>query len=117
MAEQYPSAISDKLQIPSFGYEIDKNFIESDMEIGPPKVRRRNTKRNDKFTGNIFFTKTELDIFFQFYNTTLQDGSLTFLFNDPLNTGTDIEVRFIEAPTFNLVGFENFSIAFSLEKM
>lgn len=59
------------------------NVIESQVDAGPPKRRRRYTKRNDPHTMIFELDDTQLATFKSFYGTTLQDGNLSFDYVHP----------------------------------
>lgn len=63
--------------------------IRTSMDAGPDKVRRRFTAAPRRFTGTTpFLTKTELETFETFFETTLQMGALSFTATDPLSCTT-----------------------------
>ena len=59
------------------------NVIRTEMDVGPPKIRRRGTAAERKFTFQLFVTKALLATFDTFYITTTKSGSLAFNFRSP----------------------------------
>jgi len=75
------------------------NIIRTDMEVGPPKVRRRGTAAVRKFTFQMFLSGTLLAIFDTFYVTTSKSGSLAFNFRS-LRTQVIGEYQFAAVPIY-----------------
>ena len=72
-------------------------LLESPMEQGPPKVRRRMTNNIDPFPCSMLMTTAQLAIFKPFHEDTLLGGALRFNFLDPDDGTTAIEVRIPKA--------------------
>jgi hypothetical protein len=93
MAEQWPGALEDKLNEADFSYQMGDTTIQSETEIGEPKVRRRFTRAVDRISCSIIIEKSDVDTFFNFYRTTLNGGVNAFEFTDPISNTTK-EYRF-----------------------
>ena len=63
------------------------NILRSQPERGPAKTRRKTTAKTKNFSGSIYLSSAELDIFLEFAETTLKDCSLSFLFPDYTSDG------------------------------
>ncbi|MEM1149332.1 MAG: hypothetical protein AAGI03_02080 [Pseudomonadota bacterium] len=60
--------------------------IKSDMDVGPPKVRRRSTAGVEPFSGAMrLITRAQFLVFRSFYNVDLQGGVLSFTHADPFD--------------------------------
>jgi len=95
-AGSWPSGLP---QLPLVGVAEEHlaNYIESDVDAGPPKRRRNTTKRRIIQTVSLEFTGAQYAIFKTFYQDTLEDGALTFDWTDAVDD-TAVEFRFAEPP-------------------
>jgi hypothetical protein len=86
-------------QIPDIGVseEIQSNVVASEVDSGPPKLRRRSTKRRVFQTVPITLTGAQYATLRAFYEDTLLDGTLTFDWADAL-TDVATEFRFVSPP-------------------
>jgi hypothetical protein len=116
MAELYPATLQDNFNRGSFNRTPGVNRIFSENETGPFKVRRRSTLRRDSISGSILLRDlTEYSTFIDFYTSTLQDGTLSFFFNDPA-LGNQLTVQFREGGMrISDIGFEAFTVQMVLE--
>lgn len=73
--------------------------IRSEVDSGPPIVRRRFTAAVRTLTIPMRFTNAERATFDTFFNTTLAGGSLSFNWLDPV-TDALVAMRFVEPPEF-----------------
>jgi len=74
------------------------NVIHKTMEVGPPKLRRRDTSAPWPVTGSVILTYDEFATFTTFFNTTIASGSLAFDWKHPL-TQAAAECTFKKVPT------------------
>ena len=116
MAQAYPSTLQDNFNRGTFRRVPGENKVYTKMDTGPQKVRRRTTLRVDQISGNILLRNlSDYNDFINWYTSTLQDGVLTFNFNDPA-TGDPLEVQFTQnGVQINDVGFETYSVQMQLE--
>ena len=97
----WPATLPQTLLLQGYGESPGENQLRSPMEVGPAKVRRRATSAPRKVTGSLYLSASQLDDFKTFYNTTLLSGTLRFTWDDPTDTGTTVEMRFSEVPTWS----------------
>lgn len=116
MAQAWPAQLQDVFNQDSFQYQIGETVIRSSMDIGPAKVRRRFTKPINEVTGSIWVSVAEFQIFYNFFNTTLNGGTLPFDFYNPLLAATK-EYRFKGPPRITPVGFETYRLDFNWEEL
>lgn len=114
MAENFPGSLQDKFNEQGFSYQIGETKLTSSMDVGPSKMRRRFTKGIDKVSASINLEYDDKETLVDFHNTTLNGGVDTFLFEDPF-TLTDIEYRFVEAPSIDPIGGRWFNVKMKLE--
>ena len=116
MAATWPLTLQQLLSEAEFAHKIGETTIRSDMEVGPAKVRRQYTKGVDTIDGSIYLTTAQYSTFYNFFNTTLAGGSLTFEFDHPI-TGVLTEFRFVGSPSVRSIGGGNFTVSFSWEEV
>jgi len=92
MTAAWPATLPQSFLTDGFGEESANNTIESDVSIGPKKVRRRSTSGVRKMSGALMMTTAQYATFRTFVSVTIKDGALTFTFPDP-NEGADLLVR------------------------
>ena len=95
----WPSALRDLWLRNAFQEVLPKNIVRTEMDQGPPKVRRRSTSNIGKIRGQMFLTAalaTSLDTFF---NTTTNSGALTIEMKHP-RTGTTGTYQFSNEPSY-----------------
>lgn len=111
MAQEWPVTLQQVLSESEFGLELGNTVLETDMDVGPPKSRRRVTKGIDTVTGSIYLTIDQYLIFVDFFNTTLNGGTNPFTFPHPI-TQEDTDFRFKGTPRFRSIGGGNFVAQF-----
>lgn len=90
--------------------------IRSDVDAGPPKIRRRFTAIRTSFECRMVLTSEQVQTLTDFYISTLQMGSLKFDFYHP-RTSSFVEMRFMSAPAFTHMAGNLYDVTLSLEKM
>ena len=97
--------------------ETPPNLVfRTSMEEGPQKTRRWGTAGSGKINANYIWDKEQRDIWKNFYNNTIANGSLTFMFHHPIDD-KDIEVRLQNVPTEVLASYNRFSYTLELETL
>lgn len=115
MSEVWPAALEQLVDSQSFSYKYGKTTIETDVDIGPKKKRRRFTRPINTATVSFRATKAQLAIFKTFYNTTINGGVTQFQFTDPL----DDTLKFwrTSEPEIRPLGGSEFTISMEWEEM
>lgn len=116
MAQVWPITLQQLISESGFSYEIADTALRSDMDIGPQKVRRRFTKGVNTMSGSIYLTIAQYNIFYSFYNTTLNGGVLAFTFNHPI-TQVAYDWRFKGPARVQSIGGGNFTVDFTWEQL
>jgi len=94
----WPTALPTRfLQDPGATEQPPDIMIETQMDAGPPKARRRYTAGYRIVTGSIVLTHAQRQILDDFYVTTLQGGALTFDWIHPI-TSQPATFRFLPQP-------------------
>ena len=110
----WPTTLPDKFSIRQYRESPPNNSIRQTMDVGPAKVRRRQTSAERPITGTMVMTFDQKNAFDDFYENDLFSGSLTF---DGLNhptTGADTVWRFISVPTYTNIGSQAFLVTLPL---
>lgn len=116
MSVNFPSVLQEYLDEQGFTFEIGSTTIRSSNDVGPDKIRRRFTKSVDTQSSSITIKYDQYQILYDFYNTTLAGGSLTFLYKDQF-TSIEEEYRFVSPPRIAPLGGEFFRVTMNWEKM
>ena len=114
MPANFPASLQEKFNEQGFNYKIGETKLRSQMDVGPAKQRRRFTKSIDTVNATINLFYDDKETLKDFHDTTLDGGTLSFLFEDPF-TQTQIEYRFVNAPSIAPIGGEWFSVSMQLE--
>jgi hypothetical protein len=98
--------------------EFADNVVETPMEVGPAKTRRRSTVENEKFNVSVQLTTAQFSDLKTFYYTTLKSGSLAFDWVDPLTqTAATFMFRRPAPKVTGVRGGVYPVVSFTLEKM
>jgi len=109
----WPLTLPQELLIAGYARSAPDNRIESQMDVGPGKIRRRTTSAPSKISGTLKMDRTELAAFTQFYLVTTKSGTLRFSWTDP-DTSAAVEMRFTDVPSWTKPGLF-YDVALSLE--
>ena len=107
--------------LPQFVFEqgysekLNDQTMESSVEVGPPKIRRRFTKQIRTFTIEMRFTPTQKETFETFWQDTLLGGSMPFDWVHPL-TRASTTFRFRKpAPSYSSIGGSDSIVRLTME--
>lgn len=78
------------------------NIRRTEMDAGPPKVRRRYTAKVRTFSGQLFLTNTEKKTLESFFSSDCADGAIPFTWVHPFDN-TSASMRFVGAPQYQHV--------------
>ncbi len=73
MAETWPAALPS-MNLTGWKYSRASSILKSEMEIGPPKRRRRTTAQLAKVSGTLTLSAPQFEIFRNFVETDLNGG-------------------------------------------
>jgi hypothetical protein len=110
----WEASLPQKLLLDGYGESPADTTIESSMDMGPKKIRRRFTAGVRPVTGNIIVTTTQLATFKTFFTSTLLGGALRFSWTEPPGHTTACEMRFTGVPSWVSLG-KLYKISLSLE--
>lgn len=123
-AIDWDSDLPQAFEAGSYQFEHGSGIVRTEMDSGPPKVRRRFTAIYHRHSGSMVMLKTTYTSdFLTFFGTTLYDGTLSFNFPNPMDDGaTTIECRFLQGgqtPPYQMKQFSPTSVilTFTLEEM
>ena len=105
-----------RYQLP-FDIERQETRLISDVDAGPPKVRRRFTAATEIFDFNWNCDEEQRARIEEFFQVDTEEGTAQFNFPDP-RTGTNVLCRFGEAPRYTMIagGFgQRWRVRFTIE--
>jgi hypothetical protein len=115
MAAIWPATLPEYVLQDGYQEALNQQSIESQPDTGSPKVRRRYTKEVHKFDVSIQMTQAQKATFETFYYTTLNGGSLTFDWVNPL-TRVATTFRFRNPPPrYTVIGGTYVRAQFAIE--
>lgn len=91
-----------------------ENTIRSNMDKGPPQLRRRTTANVRPISFNLLLTPEQTEILDAFYNDDTFSGSERFNYTHP-RTGAACEAIFASPPSYTNVEGVMYSASVSLE--
>ena len=95
----WPAALQDLWLKDGFREVPPKNVLRTNMDVGPPKVRRRTTSNVRSFFGQMFLTSARVATLDTYFVTTTKSGSLTIELKHP-RTGATGTYRFVKEPQY-----------------
>ena len=115
---QWPATLPSSISWQGYKRTIQDVKIRTPMDVGPPKVRARQTARVDmQEMPMVYCTKAQWILLDEFYTTTLFNGTLPFEMTDPVTLATQ-RFRLVEPPVFgNMLGPDTIPVTLKLEVM
>ena len=118
MATPWPATLPQCPVLNGFSEQRQRNVVAFTPDVGPPKMRRRSTASSTLTSVAYRMTKTQLDAFNTFYETTLADGSLPFDWRHPVTGVTYTWVfKSSDAPKRERMTPNTFRVTFDLVRM
>lgn len=110
----WPATLPQYVNVSGYQESLPDQTIESAVDAGPPKVRRRFTANYRAITATIWVDGTQRAAFETFFETTLAGGSLAFDWVNPL-TQAAASFRFRRPPpAYEALGGDTFAIRMNL---
>ena len=109
----WPATLPQEFVEDSFEETMQSLIISTDMEVGPPKTRKRLTANFTPIKGSIIVTKAQRAIFLTFFHSTIAGGALKFTWKHPI-TGSTVEMKIISPPKITPLGGDYFKIDMDL---
>lgn len=101
MANVWPPSLP-QIQLLGSTEKTVPQFIETKMDVGPPKRRRVSQVDYGRESIPLLFNATEVGVFRTFWTTTLTDGIDSFEWEDLVND-TTVDYEILDYPQFRLV--------------
>jgi hypothetical protein len=99
---EWPSSLPQEQFFPVTQTRKDAR-VRTEMEAGPPKMRRRTTATVEPVTLTLRFEGDEKKIFDDFYKNTIEEGTLRFEWTNPTTRNTvDFRVGADGYPNFEI---------------
>lgn len=113
----WPVGVPTGILVNGYQESLPDQTIESQVETGGAKVRRRYTANFEPISGTIRMTSAQLTTFRTWFLDTLDGGSLPFSRAHP-RTGDTVTMRFRKPPPrATPIGGMNFDVAMSMEQI
>jgi hypothetical protein len=110
----WPTTLPEYVLEGGYSEQLPKNTIETEMDAGPMKTRRRFTKVFRKFQVTMIMDPAQAGVFETFYLTTCGSGSVPFDWLHP-RTRANMSFRFTQPPPqYQPFGGNYVRVAFSL---
>jgi hypothetical protein len=111
----WPGTLPTHVFEQGYSEKLNDQTLESTVDVGSPKIRRRFTKQIRTFSVQMRLTPTQKTTFEGFWQTTLLGGSLAFNWVHPL-TRASTTFRFRKpAPSFSSIGGSDSIVSFTME--
>lgn len=103
-------------QEPDIGHieEAPNNLLRTQMDVGPPKVRRRYTAAVRSVEMPLELDDAQTTTLHDFFTTTLKDGADLFDWKLP-RTGGAVTFRFVKPPKYECIHPKRYQTVLSLE--
>jgi len=114
----WPEQLPESPNQDGFSEQMEKQVIRTKMEAGRPKVRKRYDAATRHYDVNWLLTRSQLDIFEDFFYNDLNGGANKFLMKD-MRSEELVEYRFKIPPRPNLinVGGDAWEVQAELERL
>lgn len=111
----WPGTLPSYLQEPGYQEKFQDQTVESQMDTGPAKIRRRFTKAIRFIQASMLLTADQVSAFETFWVTTCKGGSIPFDWVHPRTQSTTTFRFRSPAPAYQTVGGVNVQVTFTLE--
>jgi hypothetical protein len=109
----WPVTLPQKFQQDGFVDTEPNTFVKTEMDAGPPKIRRRFTATHRPVSGSMIMTSTQKAALRTFYQTY---GAMPFTFPDPDSAGT-VEMIFMAPPEYVPYAAEDWNVKLQMAVM
>jgi hypothetical protein len=114
MSVVWPASLPEYVLEGGYSEQLPRNTVETEMESGLPKVRRRFTKVFRKFQATMILDQSQAVVFEAFYFTTCASGTIPFEWVHP-RTRAPMSLRFTQPPpSFTPFGGHYVRVSFAL---
>lgn len=86
----WPSSLPDYPEIDGYQESKQDGAVRTQMDAGPPKQRRRFSATITEFDAVFLLDDSEIDTLETFYETTLEEGTLSFDWTHPRKGTTQL---------------------------
>ena len=90
---EWPGTLPQNIEQNGYKEGNIDNLINSPMNMGPYKSRRRSTEAYQPLSASMVMSTAQRDEFYTFYKTEIYSGALSFLFPKPGVVGSTIETK------------------------
>jgi len=112
----WPSSLPQRPSPQGFSETPGRPIVRTEMDAGPPKMRRRHTAGVRRYSMSFDVTKIQVATFDTFYVTTTAYGSLAFDMINPRTDATE-EFRFADEPEYANLGGDHWVVTIQVEQV
>lgn len=114
----WPTALPQCPILNGFSEQRQRNIVSFEPDVGPPKMRRRSSAVATLTSVVFRFTVADVEVFNTFYQDTLSDGSLPFVWKHPISqTYYTWMFDSKEAPRFDRMTPNTFRVSYNLLRL
>lgn len=114
----WPVELPDEPLLQAYNEQLPKMIVRTPMDQGPAKTRRLSSTNSRFVNVEFIFTEAELEIFDEFFMTTILGGALSFTWVHP-RTLAIVDCRIMvdssQGPSYQKSSNDLFSVEFVLE--
>lgn len=115
MTTVWPATLPQSPSVDGYQEQFVDTTIHSQMDVGPPKIRRRTTAGVKKFSLTFDMTGAQVIILEEWFLDELAGGAVPFVFPDP-RSGSPVTMRMVGSPKVQSQGIE-FKVGFDAEQL
>jgi len=110
----WPATLPPRLLVDNYQEQPPDTVLRTEMDVGPPKLRRRTTAGLRPVIGRLYCTKAQIAALDTFYVTTCASGSLAFDWTHP-RTGLSASYLFRKPPIWRAEHGDGYWVDLQLE--
>ena len=112
----WPGSLPQSPLLEGFSEQGEEQSLRTTMDVGPDKLRKRASAVPTVVKFNMIMDETQRGTLENFYDSTLNGGSLDFTFTDPLSN-TQRQFRFIRRHTIRPIAVDTYLVSFEWERL
>ena len=114
----WPVTLPQSPLIEGYSETLANIVVRTDMDAGPPKVRKRFTSAALPFKMSMILTGEQMETLDEFFTDTCNGGATAFDWEHPrLGDSGDGSFRFVGQPTVSVAGPDLYRVEFQVEML
>ena len=115
-APVWPTSLPTNLQVSDYGETGTEVTVSTQMDVGNPKIRRRQTAKMEVFKGSLTLTKIQMATLMSFYDSDCAGGAISFTWKQ-FRTGVSALMRFAKHPDISAITADKYIAQLEFEKL